>query len=382
MRGIWIIGKQSLQYLMKDRTAIIWFLLFPVLYIFVFGNAYRHEQDPSQFKADLTVENHDTGLLSERLIHGLQSENIQIDTLYEAPKEPPIRSLMIPDSFSQKLQRGETVSITYSKKQDANIEAGLTAEMGIRKAMIRLLADLTELTIHRRPLKNSNFHSIDQRKPLLWMNSSLAGKHQKLPHGFSQQIPAQIVQFTLIMLFVYAGTSIIDERQKGLLRRIKIAPVGFYQLFLGKMVFILLLGLIQAFLLFTIGHLLFGVYYGNAPIALILITVTFILAVGSMGLCLGFWIKNPEKIVGIAIITGLGMAAISGCWWPIEITPQWMQNLSLILPSGLAIRAFHMIISFGKGMESVWIYLISLTGIAVLFSSVFAFMLHHYQEKI
>ena len=49
----------------------------------------------------------------------------------------------------------------------------------------------------------------------------------------------------------------------------------------------------------------------------------------------------------------MGLAALGGCWWPIEITPSWMQALQLFLPTGWAMDALHKLISFGYGPASV-----------------------------
>jgi ABC-type multidrug transport system permease subunit len=85
----------------------------------------------------------------------------------------------------------------------------------------------------------------------------------------------------------------------------------------------------------------------------------------------GFAIRQHEKMIGIAIISGLAMAAVSGCWWPLELTPPWMQRLGRSLPSGMALRAMHLLISYGRGAEAVWPHVLGLlayaAGTAALF---------------
>ena len=380
MRAIWIIGRQGLQYLLKDRTAFIWFLLVPLMYIFVFGNAFRRESDPSKSKATLAVYNQDHGNLSKRLLTLLRSDNLQIDSLSQFPEQPRIRMLSIPDSFSVKLSAGEKVQLDFEARKDASSEATMTAQMNIRKSMYRMLADLTELKIHHQRADSAGFAGLDQRAPLVSVDAQYAGQHITIPRGFSQQVPAQIVQFTLIMLFIYSASSILEERNKGLLKRIKTSSVSFLQMYLGKMLYVFLLGITQVLLILIIGKFLFGVYYGSDPVALILVSVTYILSVGSIGLCLGFMIRNQEKLVGIAISSALCMAAMSGCWWPMEISPQWMQRFSLFLPSGLALKSYHMLISFGKGLGDIWPYTLALAGITVLFSGLFGLVLYRSQE--
>jgi len=43
------------------------------------------------------------------------------------------------------------------------------------------------------------------------------------------------------------------------------------------------------------------------------------------------------------------LAALGGCWWPIEVAPGWMQTLALFLPTGWAMDALHKLVNFGGG---------------------------------
>ena len=45
----------------------------------------------------------------------------------------------------------------------------------------------------------------------------------------------------------------------------------------------------------------------------------------------------------------MALAALGGCWWPIEITPPWMQSLALWLPTGWTMDALHKLVNFGDG---------------------------------
>ncbi len=47
------------------------------------------------------------------------------------------------------------------------------------------------------------------------------------------------------------------------------------------------------------------------------------------------------------------LAALGGCWWPIEITPEWMQLVQKLIPTGWTMDALHKLISFRAGAESV-----------------------------
>ncbi len=46
------------------------------------------------------------------------------------------------------------------------------------------------------------------------------------------------------------------------------------------------------------------------------------------------------------------LAAIGGCWWPIEVTPDWVQTLQKLVPPGWTMDAMHNPISFEAGAAS------------------------------
>jgi ABC-type multidrug transport system permease subunit len=382
MRVIWIIAGQFSKILTRDRMSLVWMLAAPCLYIFVFGSAFRHREDPSQTKASLSVMNNDRGFLSARMIRSIRSENIQIDSLQALPKEPPVRLLRIPAGFTQDVLAGVKTTLVLSKRPDANAEAEQTAVMGIRKAVYRLLAELAELSDAGNEADPQALSALDRRDPLIRVQTSYAGRHRIIPSGFSQQVPANVVQFGLIFILIYAGSFVFEERRQGLLRRIRIGPVGFGHLFTAKWIGVTCLALVQSLLLLGIGRFVFGVYYGDSPFALAMVVLGFCLCIASMGLCLGFAVHQHEKLIGIAILSALTMAALAGCWWPLEISPPWMQKVALALPSGIALRAFHLLISYGRGFGAVWPHVLGLAGYGTGFAVLFSVLLRRRQADV
>lgn len=372
MKNIGYIALHSLRILVSDKLAAIWMLLMPCVYIFIFGNVFRYENDQSRAMAYLGILNHDKGFLSAQLLDKLTSENLQIDTLASEPEQLPSRMLIIPENFTSGLMSKDTVTLVLKKKPDANMEAEATATLAIRRAYFLLLADLTELAVTRQNVTPANIDILAAREPLVSIQTAYSGMNKIIPSGYNFQVPANIVMFTMVVVFIYAGTGTLEEKNAGLLRRIRVAPVSFIQLFTGKLIGIALVGLVQIFLLLIIGKLIFGVYYGPSIIALILLIMAFAAAVGAIGLCLGFLINEEEKLIGMSIVVALTMSSLSGCWWPMEIMPQWMQKISYIFPSGLALRAFHQLISYGRGLESILVYIAGLVCITLIFSLLFA----------
>ncbi|HEY9175556.1 MAG TPA: ABC transporter permease, partial [Verrucomicrobiae bacterium] len=59
---------------------------------------------------------------------------------------------------------------------------------------------------------------------------------------------------------------------------------------------------------------------------------------------------------------GLLMAALGGCWWPLEVAPSALKVIALCLPTGWALQALHQLISFGSGLGAVVVPLLVLLG--------------------
>ena len=60
------------------------------------------------------------------------------------------------------------------------------------------------------------------------------------------------------------------------------------------------------------------------------------------------------------------LAALGGCWWPLEIASPGQQMIALFLPTGWALKALHQLISFGSGLSAVIQPLAMLCGFGVI----------------
>jgi len=59
------------------------------------------------------------------------------------------------------------------------------------------------------------------------------------------------------------------------------------------------------------------------------------------------------------------MAALGGCWWPLEIAPSAIKGVAFCLPTGWALEALHQLISFGSRFGAVLKPLAVLLGFGI-----------------
>ena len=245
MNSVLTIALQTLRIVWRDKTSFVWMLIIPSVYIFFFGQAFKYESDPTKSKADLGIYNRDAGFLSTLLIDGIRSENIRVDSLSTRPEQINTRLLVVPEDFTQNILAGEKSELDFETRSGSNVEAEMAAELAIRKSYIRILADLVELNTKNDSIALDKMLDIRNRQSLVALNSSYAGKHKIVPSGYNHQVPANIVMFTMLIIFIYAGHMVMDEKKSGIFRRIYCAPLHFSQLFLGKLLGGTLIGLMQ-----------------------------------------------------------------------------------------------------------------------------------------
>jgi ABC-type multidrug transport system permease subunit len=86
----------------------------------------------------------------------------------------------------------------------------------------------------------------------------------------------------------------------------------------------------------------------------------------SVGLLLGSLARTEAQAAAIGVIASNALAALGGCWWPIEVTPGWMQKLQLFLPTGWAMDALHKLVSFEASPVTVIPHIVAMAVGAAL----------------
>jgi hypothetical protein len=199
-----------------------------------------------------------------------------------------------------------------------------------------------------------------------------AGRRKEPPTGFAQAVPGNMVMFTMLVLLTGGAAMLVAEREQGMLRRLASAPMSRGAVVLGKWGAKVGLGLVQiAFALLT-GRVLFGFSLGPNALTVLLVLAAYAAFVGSLGLLLGSLARTEGQAVAFGVLAANVTGALGGCWWPIEITPPFMQKLALAFPTGWAMDALHRLIAFGLPPSSVLPHLAAMAGGAVVLGAVCA----------
>ncbi|MCK4412295.1 MAG: ABC transporter permease [Candidatus Eisenbacteria sp.] len=382
LRGALLLALNDLRQTIKDRPTLFWMIIMPVGFIFLFG---QMGGGSGGGKVSLTVIDEDQTYLSEAFAEALGHEGFSIQRVGPAERDSLgriRRSVTVPPGFQDSLMHAQSTPVFFYVDPDASSEASVTAEMHIQRASFSTLFSLTEANPAGKtwasptdPGFQQRFAEIAARPRLIQVASETAGRGRPVPSGMRQSLPATIALFMLINTTIYGAVFLATEKQEGILARIASQPLHRVTILGGKILGALAIGLAQAGILLLAGRFLLGAYLGNSLPGLLLVIVCFGLAASSMALFWGAILRRPEQVTATTLVVALFLGAIGGCWWPLEVVPQWMRTMGHISPAAWAMDGFHAIISFGAGIGAVVVPCLILLGYAAVFFGIGARLL-------
>jgi len=116
---------------------------------------------------------------------------------------------------------------------------------------------------------------------------------------------------------------------------------------------------------FLVGALL-GMDFGKDPLALLLLVIVYTLSVTALSFAIGPGLKNPAQASGLGLLLTLTLAPLGGAWWPMSLSPRFMQIIGHASPVAWAMDGFTALTYNGAHLADIWVPLVVLLGMTVL----------------
>lgn len=185
-----------------------------------------------------------------------------------------------------------------------------------------------------------------------------ARKGQKY-NSYAHSFAGMGIQFILFGA-IEIGVGILLERQRGLWKRLRSAPISRGLLLLGKaasstVISLLTLGVSFAFAMAVFGIRIEGTWPGfiGMLLASSLMAATLGLLIASIG-------KTPQAARGVSTFVVLFLVMLGGAWVPAFLFPAWLQKITLFIPTRWAVDGLDSVIWRGVDFAG------SLTPIGIL----------------
>ncbi len=375
MKNVIFIAWHDVKHQLRQGSTLLWVLVMPPIFFFFIGTVTSGFSGGTSGSSSipLVVVAESPGFLQEQIDRRLTENGFAtewIDSLVpnaDGSNEPP-RMLTFDANLSNQVTAGEIVHAAYETSASAlsrDYEA-----IRVQRSVYTVLADIIvadarsgeELTAAELLALNG--------EPRIWgLDSQPAGQRQEIPSGFEQAIPGILVMFTLLVLLTTGASMLTAERNEGLLRRLASAPISRTEVVAGKWAGRMALALVQIFVALAFGTFLFKMQWGPDLAMIAVVLGGWAAFCASAGLLLGSIASTEAQAAGLGVLFANALAALGGCWWPIEVTPDWMQFLQKLLPTGWTMDALHKLISFEAGAFSAVPHTLVLLVAAVVVGS-------------
>jgi len=357
--GAWHVARNDLRMWLRDKGALFWSFLGPVMFTVFFGFIFR--QPASTDRMVVYVHDGDSSPVVARAVAvQLQDADFDVRTGTASREDYEIR---VPAGATDSLAAGHVPPLSMASPNDnatprehaivaEAVRAQLRTFLGLRPEDIR--ADLDSTTIRARVAMEPTVKMVKQELPSAQPST-----------GFQHTVPAYLVMFIFMNLFTYGASFLIEERRSGRLRRVAVSTTTSRQIIIGKVVSRFLWSGLQMAWMVLLG-LLFRVSLGSHPEALLAVLVMLALGTTALAILYATFFKNGDKAAGLGSLIVMAMAALGGCWWPLEIVPDWMRRIAFALPTGWGYDALNRIMALGAGIPQVATHLLVLGGITAI----------------
>ena len=186
-------------------------------------------------------------------------------------------------------------------------------------------------------------------------------------NAFDQYVPGFGITFLLIGMMLGIALTLFDERDWGTLKRLQVSGAPLTGLLLGKLFARLIVGVVQMVLLFAVGWALFGISLGQRPLALLIPTIGISFAAAALGLVVASISPAHDSVMPLGVTVSMAMAAIGGCWWPLDFEPSWMRAVANWMPTTWTMQAFNDLMIRNQPMSATLCPLAATLGLGTIF---------------
>ncbi len=402
LRHIWTIAARDMTLFSRDRTALFFNLMFPFLFVALFGTIISGfgADDPRLVLRIATLE--ETGSLSHLIARAIETEDEdELEPgepliVWERDYEEALQAVMdgtsdgflvFPNGFTEAISRGYETHIevisdpdaTYVRAALMSMAEAMSHQLGLQQV---LRGSITTLMVEswlgppvdpsRITKELAEYLALHNGTPI---RPSLVKYEVEQIGKVEAEEPADYVIPGYLVMFVFIASAssaelIVRERKNHTLERLLAASVSKGSIVVGTFAGIAVKALVQIAVFWTAGILVFNMSLGQSTGAVILLSVLMAVMSAAFAIMLATLAPTQRSAASIATVTSLVLAALGGCWWPLFITPRWMQFIAKFTPHGWATTGFNKLILFNAEPAAVIPEMLAVTAFGVAFGAI------------
>ncbi len=400
---------KDLRLLLRDRNALIYMLLAPLLIGLIMGAAFgkQFNSESPVTRIPTGIVNADSGELGKEFVEILGDIKVQTgdgeeplfdivafddkDTARQKIEAGSLRGMIyLPPGFSDALKEvnGEALIELYTdptrsvspailREVSRRIVSGFnTLTLGTQLSS-REAFNLAMAAPQAEPATQAALQNLEEatRDLTADFRTKLESRHITIHNEYrgeaqswdimSYFMPAMAIFF--LMFAMFAGTrSILEEEKGGTLPRLMTTPTSQLEILLGKIGATLVKGILQMVTLALVSGLLFGVYWGN-PVGVALLTFTTVSAAGGLGALVAAYAHDDNQAGILSMVISLVFGMLGGNFISVSAFPAWLDALSKLTINRWALDGFIRLALDRAPVSAILPHAAVLMGMAVVF---------------
>lgn len=391
MRRMLAIARLNLLELFRDRGELVGVIVLPLMLTWVFGTAFGSQG--VERALEVPVADLDGSRYSRQVVELLDATpgfdvapiaEDEVRTLV-ADGDAPV-ALVIPEGFGAAVESGEkatleTVRSPGSQNGQAAVEvvegaaARVAANAEAARAVMPLLAESSPAA--PAPAEQPAFGELYDLADGYWEPEPPVGvsaervaatdeRAAELEAPSNTQYSLGFTVFFVFMTALGSAGGVLEDRELGTLRRILAAPARRFEILGGKVLGVAAVSAFEAAILVGMGALVFRVPWGADPLAVGLVLLSLVLAATGLGVMVSALVRTRGQMSALGPVLSTALAMLGGCYWPLEITSPFMQQLARFTPTGWAMIGLKDVVARGGGLEAALLP----SGILLAFAAV------------
>ncbi len=346
----------SLKMTCREKVALFWMFLFPVLLMLLLGSVFGRSGNAN---ISLGVADLDNSAVTGAIVSSLRKiEAFDVTTGREG-------------DLKRKLSDGRLNAVLVL---DRGFEASLENQ---RPGSATIYVDKSSMTVSevagsvlRQVMGKIAVGMARRFAPNVIGPDDIVKVTEKAVTSSDLRYVDFIVPGILAMTLMTSGLlglslSFVQYREKGILRRVKVSPLPLSRFLGSEIASALIMSLVQAALLLLVGWAVFRVrIHGNW------FFIVFVVILGSAAfLALGFLVASVAKTLKTAEMASNAIAFpmmfLSGVFFPLSIMPPFLAVIARCLPLYYLGDALRKVMVQGKGPGDIWLDTIILAGMGL-----------------
>jgi len=406
--------RKDLQLFFSDRRAVIMSFAVPIAIASFFGSIFSgpsRNSEPARISA--AIVDRDGSAISKGIVAGVQGDrNLRVSTPTVDEARDQVRrgrvsvAVVIPPGFGEAAGRaffgdGERPPLDVLFDPSRNVEVAMVRGILTEHVMQAVSREMfggeqgRALVAQALPQIESAAMPDDQKRALVDMLKSVQNFYKREPggqpnaprgitmpytvreeamtagsnvayNGYAHSFAGMGIQF-LLFAAANLGIEILLERQRGLWKRLRSAPVSRLTLLGGKAASMTIIALMTLFVSFAFAMIVFGVRIQGSIAGFFAVSTACAMMAAAFGLLIAALGRTPAATRGVTTLAVLMMVMLGGAWVPTFVFPAWLQQATVVVPARWAVDGLDAMTWRGIGISGAVGPTLALLGFAIVF---------------